>query len=262
MGLGISIPVLNERENLERLIPQIESVLAGVGYTLCIVDDGSTDGTREFLEGLMRRDARIHLIKRVKERPGCQRGAASRAALEWLVDHTTHSVLVEMDADGAQPASELMPGALQVCERDYDIAIASKYVPGSLVVGRPRTRAVISKAYSLAGRLLFGRAIRDYSNSYRFYHRSAAELLLRFPARYASPVYLLEILAIWLANDCRVVEVPTHYVERAEGRSKVLVIDIVKGMFGMLDIAWRFRWRQYRAAGLSREWREENCSRS
>ena len=234
------MPVLNERNGIEQVLREIRGALGEVSYTICIVDDGSNDGTREAIEALMSKDERIHLIRRVRERAGCQRGAASRVALEWLVAHTTHSVFVEIDADGAQRPAELLSGARQVGLLDYDVAIASKYVYGSKVIGRSLGRRVISRLYSGLARLLLDRRIRDYSNSYRFYTRTAAEFLLTSKPRYASPVYLLEILAQWMANGFRVIEIPTVYVERSHGRSKVTFVDLIKGVLGTFDIARRF----------------------
>jgi dolichol-phosphate mannosyltransferase len=245
VSIGISMPVLNEREGVKRIVPEIATALEGVDYTICIVDDGSTDGTVVVVQELIAQGAPIHLIQRVKTGFGCQRGAASRIALEWLVLHTTHDVLVEMDADGAQPAAELLNGARQVGLLDYDVAIASKYINGSVVTGRPLSRRLISMGYSWLARTLIDPTIRDYSNSFRFYRRDAAELLLSFTPRYASPVYLLEILVIWLSNNASIIEIPTVYAERAHGRSKVKLVDLVKGLLGTFDIARRFYLREY-----------------
>lgn len=250
LSLGVSIPVLNDRDGVEQVLRQIGTALDGVGYTICIVDDGSRDGTVGLIQDLMSRDDRIHLIRRVKARSGCQRGAASRATLEWLVAHTTHSVFVEMDADGAHRPAELLEGARQVALLGYDVAIASKYVDGSRVIGRPLNRRLISRFYCGLARRLLDRRIRDYSNSYRFYSRPAAELLLAFKPTYTSPVYLLEILATWIANDCRIIEIPTVYVERVHGRSKVTCGDLIEGLLGTLDIARRFHRNELSGRGF------------
>jgi dolichol-phosphate mannosyltransferase len=246
LSLAIAIPVLNERELLSVVLREIAATLDGRSYTVCIVDDGSTDGTIGLIEEAMSRDRRIHLIRRVKQGRGSQRGSASRAALEWLVANTAHSVFVDLDADGAQPPSELLRHGYLVAVLGYDVAIASRYVYGAAVVGRPPARRFISAVYGLLARLLMRRNIRDCSHSYRFYTRRAAELILAFPLRYASPIYLFELLAIWLANDLRIIEAPTRYVERAHGRSKVKPIDLVAGLLGMLEVAWRFHRGSYR----------------
>jgi glycosyltransferase involved in cell wall biosynthesis len=47
--LSVVLPVLNERENVERLLPRTIEVLRTIGcrYELLVVDGGSTDGTAD-----------------------------------------------------------------------------------------------------------------------------------------------------------------------------------------------------------------------
>lgn len=246
LGLGLSMPVLNERHNLNLILPNIAKILAGANYTLCIVDDGSTDGTLELLRDLMAADKRIHLITRIKKLYGCQRGAASRAALEWLVANTAHAVFVDIDADGANNPEELLNGATYISTLGHDVAIASKYVYGSKVIGRTLSRKFVSRFYSTLARFLFNARIRDYSNSYRFYSRNAAELWLKFKPSYTSPVYLLEMLVTWIANDLDIIEIPTQYVERDAAKSKVKFVDLIKGFLGALDISLKYHRNYYR----------------
>jgi glycosyltransferase involved in cell wall biosynthesis len=43
--LGVCMPVLNECESLQVLLPEIADCLQGASYSVCVVDDGSTDGS-------------------------------------------------------------------------------------------------------------------------------------------------------------------------------------------------------------------------
>jgi len=245
LSIGISMPVLNEFDSIKQILTEIATELKSENYTICIIDDGSNDGTLNIIEELMSQNKRIKLIKRVKKRYGCQRGAASRRALEWLIINTRHTVFVEMDADGSQPPTELINGAKQVFMLDYDIAIASRFISDSKVIGRPLVRRFVSRFYSLLARLLFNSRIHDYSHCYRFYTREAAKFLLNFKPRYTSPIYLLEILVIWIANNYRVIEIPTLYIERNDKQSKVKFVDLIKGFFGILDIAFKYHRKFY-----------------
>lgn len=246
LSIGLSMPVLNERNNLPIILADIEEVLAGVNYTVCIVDDGSTDGSLEFLRDLMAKNRRIHLIIGTKKIYGCQRGAASRKALEWLAANTDHDVFVDIDADGANNPAELINGARYVTVMGHDVAIASKYVYGSKVIGRTFGRKLVSIFYSSLARVLFTPRIRDYSNGYRFYSRKAAELWLKFTPCYTSPVYLLEMLVVWIANDLGIIEIPSNYVERDAAKSKVKFVDMIKGFLGAIDIGLKFHRNYYR----------------
>ncbi len=52
MRLSIVIPVFNEVRTIEEILRRVQSVDAGLDKEIIVVDDGSTDGTREILERL------------------------------------------------------------------------------------------------------------------------------------------------------------------------------------------------------------------
>lgn len=52
MKLSIVIPVYNEKHTIEELIRRVQEVDVGLSKEIIIVDDGSSDGTREILENL------------------------------------------------------------------------------------------------------------------------------------------------------------------------------------------------------------------
>ncbi len=50
MKLSVVIPVFNEANTIEEILRRVQSVDAGLDKEIIVVDDGSTDGTREILE--------------------------------------------------------------------------------------------------------------------------------------------------------------------------------------------------------------------
>ena len=73
----INLPIPNEAENTEMLPDGIRRELHILDYTICVIDDGSKDGTLDLVKKAMAEsDSRIHLICREKKVRGCQRGAA------------------------------------------------------------------------------------------------------------------------------------------------------------------------------------------
>ncbi len=245
-GVGVCIPVLDERGGLESLLARIDAALAGTAHTICFVDGGSTDGTREAIRETMETCPRVHLIEDPRQGSGCRRGRSSRRGLQWLVRNTAHGAFVDLDADGSQRPEELPVGLGCLRAGPASVVIASKYVRGAAVVGRPLGRRAGSRAYNLLLRLLIRPDVRDYSNSLRFYTRPAAELLLRFPVRHPGPVHLLEMMAIWLAHGLVIQEYPTRYDPRAGGASKVVPLDFLRGLAGALDVGWGYRTGRYR----------------
>jgi len=250
VDVGLCVPVLNERDALAVLLDDVERALGDGRYTVCVVDDGSTDGTVELVRERSREDPRIVLLQRKKSGPGCRRGAATRAGVAWLLEHTTHAYFTDVDADGAHRPVEVALGVALAESSGADVVIASKYVPGAVVTGRPFARRAGSRGYNILLRALMGWSIRDYSNSFRLYRRAAAELLLRFEPTYDTPTYLIEMMAIWLSHGLRVVERPTVYVERRSGSSKVIPSDFLRGALGAVRVGLAYRAGRFRSPSV------------
>jgi dolichol-phosphate mannosyltransferase len=237
----ILIPVLNEARNIEALWSRISTVLAVRPFTICFVDDGSNDGTVDFIQRLIVLDPeRVALIRRRKMMRGSQRGSALQAALQWAVGRRDLEYVVEMDGDLSHRPEEMLEGLAILESGRADVAIASKYLPGSDVVNRATGRRAVSRICNFAVRLLLDSRISDYSNGYRFYTRRAALAIAGSQIRYGSPIYLSEVMAIWLHDGFRVAEFESVYVGRNEGLSKLRPLDLVKASVGICEIAWRY----------------------
>lgn len=240
-GYFIILPILNEVANVGPLLDQIDQALAGRDYTVGIVDDGSTDGTVAYLEDRMRRpDHHLFLICRKKTRRSSQRGAALWTLLRWGLTNTSHDIFIEMDGDLSHRPEELLEGIRLVAEQHSDVAIASKYVAGSQVLNRPIGRRLISRVCSIAVAALLSPRVRDYSNGYRFYTRYAAQLVADHKIRYGSPIYLSEVLALWLHHGLRVQEFPSTYIGRNEGVSNLRMMDLWKAGIAVFEISLRY----------------------
>src|SRR5512143_3860267 len=85
MQVSVYLPTRNRAASLRRAI---ESVLAQTyaDFELIVVDDGSSDGTREVLESVQRSDARVRAIHHSVSRgaPASRNAAIAAAHGEWL----------------------------------------------------------------------------------------------------------------------------------------------------------------------------------
>lgn len=50
MKLSIVIPAFNEKETIEELIRRVQNVEVGLEKEIIVVDDGSSDGTRQIFQ--------------------------------------------------------------------------------------------------------------------------------------------------------------------------------------------------------------------
>jgi glycosyltransferase involved in cell wall biosynthesis len=85
MQVSIYLPTRNRAASLQRAV---ESVLAQshADFELIVVDDGSSDGTRELLEAVQRRDARVRVIHHDASRgaPVARNAAIAASRGEWI----------------------------------------------------------------------------------------------------------------------------------------------------------------------------------
>ena len=174
--IRILLPVLNEAPHIEPLWTRIADALAGHDYVICFVDDGSSDGTVERLQRLASDyPTRAHLIRRRKMMRGSQRGGALFAGLQWALarsptcnSSSKWTVTCHIGPKSSRRGLDL------VVSGACDVAIASKYLPGSKVINRPLGRRAVKFFCNRMVRLLLSNEITDYSNGFRFYSRGAA----------------------------------------------------------------------------------------
>ena len=70
-SLSIILPTLNEKENLEILIPSIREKLNKLkieNYEILVVDDGSQDGTQAYVEQIILDSNSVRLLSRTTEK--------------------------------------------------------------------------------------------------------------------------------------------------------------------------------------------------
>jgi dolichol-phosphate mannosyltransferase len=126
-SLLVLLCTYNERENIERLLPMLSEVLPEAD--LLIVDDGSPDGTSDYIREQMRRNEKLSLIER-KGKLGL--GTAVLTGFRHAVEHH-YDYLLTLDADLSHPP-RYIPDILALRDR-ADVVIGSRYVAGGGVVG-------------------------------------------------------------------------------------------------------------------------------
>jgi dolichol-phosphate mannosyltransferase len=222
--LAVIIPALNERENLEILLPALRDEIAQIGIPaeILVVDGGSQDGTRETAA---RRGARVV--------PQEERGYGGALLAGFAA--TAAPYLLTMDADLSH-----RPVFLQDLWRRRDeaeVLIASRYVPGGradMGTLRKALSHILNRTYSRVLSL----PLRDLSSGFRMYRRAAlADLAIRardFDA-------LEEILIRVHAEGWRILEVPFHYMARGSGRSHARLFKFGWAFLKTLGRMWRLR---------------------
>jgi dolichol-phosphate mannosyltransferase len=114
--VSVVAPVCDERELVGEFVGRVRSALEGIEYELILVDDGSTDGTSEIIEGIAAGDPRVRVIT-------LSRNFGHQAALTAGLDRAAGDPVVMLDADLQDPP-ELIPAMLERWRDGFDVVYA------------------------------------------------------------------------------------------------------------------------------------------
>ena len=141
--ISVATPAHNEVDALPELHRRLESVMAelGASWELVVADDGSTDGTRDYLRELASRDPRVKVVL-------LSRNFGHTPAYLASLAQTTGEWTVLMDSD-LQDEPEVIPRMLELSKQGNEVvyAIKEKRPEGFLM------RTAFSFYYWVAGRI-------------------------------------------------------------------------------------------------------------
>lgn len=211
MQLLLALPAYNEEKDLPHVLDAFQRYVlaAGCKGQVVIVNDGSTDGTARVIRewssvipiDLIEHPRNLGLGETIKD---VLRRAAELAGPD--------DVIVTMDADNTHSPA-LIPLMADKLREGYDVVIASRYRPGSKVVGLGPLRHLMC----YGARFLFQvrwpiRGVRDYTCGFRAYRASLLHRAFAEPdeelAREKGFAAMAEILLRLRAMGARMSEVP------------------------------------------------------
>ncbi len=207
--LSLVLAVLNERENLPALFARL-SALALPPWEAIVVDDGSTDGTREFLAELAGREPRLRTI--------LHDGRQTTLRAQGLaIAKARGRYVAVMDADLQHPPELLLP-LVAALQNGAALAVASRYAPGGSPGPRHPLRAVISRGAEALARLILpvARRTSDPVSGFFAFRRS-----LYMPLERGYRGYKLLLFVLVMADGLPVRDVPFRFEPRTDGTSKV-----------------------------------------
>jgi dolichol-phosphate mannosyltransferase len=164
----VVLPAYNEAEGLPSLLERVQRVFAenNRSYHVIVVDDASSDDTPDIAVEYSQRMP-VTLVQHIENQnlPGALRsGLTAAVGLAKEGD-----VIVTMDGDDTHPPAFINP-LLQKIQEGYDVVTASRYQPGSRVVGVPRFRVLMTYGAKLLFQTIMPiPGVRDYTCGYRAY---------------------------------------------------------------------------------------------
>ena len=200
MHISVIIPTFNEAKTLDEIIRRVQA--ENVADEILVVDDGSTDGTRQVMESLNEKDT-VRMILH-------ERNQGKGAAIRTGIQQAKGDVIIIQDAD------------LEYNPRDYRALLkpiedgVAEVVYGSRFLGAPRRpvmfwHMVANQLLTLLTNILYNTILTDMETGYKVFKREVTrDLHLRANRFDFEPEFTAKILK----RKIRLFEVPITFNPR------------------------------------------------
>lgn len=206
MNLTVLIPVFNEVGTIRSVIDRVREIDLGVDKEIVVVDDGSTDGTRDVLSGLPSGLARVFL------QPGNRgKGAAVRRGIE----EARGDYLVIQDADLEYDPEDIRKLLAPVLKGKAEVVYGSRFT------GEHRNMFFLNwignKFLSFLTNALYNTTLSDMETGYKLFPTSLLKSMRLVSDRFTIEP---ELTAKVLKRGVRIYEVPISYTGREKHEGK------------------------------------------
>ena len=236
---SVVIPIKDERENLVPLTEQLVKALESreesrsAPFELLFIDDGSTDGSSEILDGLA---AQYRWVKVFH----FDRNYGQSAAFDAGFKQSTGDLVMTIDGDLQNDPADI--ATLLPLIRQYDLVCGWRKDRHDNL-----TRKISSRIANSVRSAVTGDRVHDTGCSLKLFRRAVVDKLQLFEGMHRF------FPALALMHGFTVTEVPVRHYPRTRGTSKYGVGNrLFKGLYDLVAVRWMqhrcLRYR-YRATG-------------
>lgn len=230
MKLAIILPTYNEKENLERLIFKIFE-LNLKNFKIIIIDDNSPDGTGLIAQNLSEKyPDKIEVILR----PGkLGLGSALRDGFKKALKENC-DVVLSIDCDFSHDPKSI-PLLLEAI-KEADMVIGSRYIPQGRISGWNLKRRILSYLANHLTYFILGVKSKDNTTGFRVYKASFLKKLPYTRVKSEGYSFFIEISFWAQKRGFKIKEVPIHFINRQEGKSKISRREVYKAFLTLIRL--------------------------
>jgi hypothetical protein len=212
LSCSVVIPCHDEAENIAECIRRVPTM--GAWTEIIVVDDGSTDGTKDKVREVLNRDPRVRLIVLDKNQG---KAAAVRAGF----GAARGDILMILDADMAVSPEELPKFLIPLQDGTADFVNGTRLIYPMQGKAMKVANFLGNKGFCfLASKVLRQRVSDTLCGTKAFFRRDYVRMPIGGRERWGDFDFLFGAARLKL----RILEIPVHYSERRAGKSKMRVM--------------------------------------
>jgi glycosyltransferase involved in cell wall biosynthesis len=206
--LSIIVPVYNEAGTVADVVQRLLSIDLPVPREIVVVNDGSTDGTREVLDALPPVPGILHIVH-------AERNGGKGSAIRTGFARATGTVLAIQDADLELDPAQLAMLIQPILQGRTRVVYGSRFLAGRPAA--PWLTIVANRALTAATNLLYGARITDMETCYKIMAADVARSLTLEANRFDIEP---EITAKLLRAGQAILELPVKFEPRSRAQGK------------------------------------------
>jgi glycosyltransferase involved in cell wall biosynthesis len=210
--LSIVVPVYNEVRTVRAVIDRLIAIDLPVAREIIVVNDGSTDGTREALAEFESRipnpESRVRVLH-------AERNAGKGAAIRLGFNAATGTIVAIQDADLELDPQQLSMLVGPILDGRAEVVYGSRFLAGRPPA--PWITIVANRALTTATNVLFGASITDMETCYKIMRTEIARSLQLDANRFDIEP---QITARVLRRGHRIHELPVRFEPRSRAQGK------------------------------------------
>jgi glycosyltransferase involved in cell wall biosynthesis len=220
--LSIVIPVYNEIDTIHEILRQVSDVEVGLEKEIILVDDCSTDGTREALRKISDNEDGIadsipakdrQTIRVIFHENNCGKGGALRTGFE----HVTGDITIIQDADLEYDPQDYIRLVEPILDDEADVVYGSRFLGRKRPEGILFSSFVANKILTSVSNIMTGFSITDMETCYKMLKTSVLKEIKLTSDRFGIEP---EITAQLAKKNVRLVELPISYHGRDHATGK------------------------------------------
>ncbi|MBL7206842.1 MAG: glycosyltransferase [Candidatus Aenigmarchaeota archaeon] len=231
--ISIIIPAYNEENNLPNLLDSILTLgkRKGMDFEIIVVNDNSSDNTREISEKYSKKHKNIRTINREKGDNGM-----GFALIEG--SKKAKGDIIAWVMGDASDDLRTVPKFIEKINDGFDVVFGSRYMKGGSSGDLEFSKRLASNGFSFLSKLFIGVKVHDITNAFRAFRKDVfVKIELRSGDFGISPEFALKAHL----NGFKLGEVPTTYKCRESGVAKFKMFKMSRRYFSIFSRAFLMR---------------------